>query len=493
MTKKLSYQEAFKATTLFGGIQFLQIIISIIRSKFVAILLGPTGMGVMGLLTATTSLISSLTNFGLSTSAVKDIASAQATGNKTKLSTIVIVFNRWLWITGIIGFLITLIFAPFLSQVTFGNKNYSVAFAFISITLLINQISNGQKGLLRGLRLLKHIAKSTLYGSIIGLFTTIPLYYFFKLDGIVPGLIVTALASLLLSWYFANKVKIKKIYVSKIRTFAEGKGMLKMGFMLSLSGLVASGSFYVLRAFISQTGGINEVGMYNAGFTIINTYVGLIFTAMVTDYYPRLASVSNNNLQCKEKINEQGEIALLILAPIIIIFLVFINWIIILLYSSKFIGIVNMMQWAILGIIAKAVSWSISIILLAKSESKLFFWNELIANIYMLALNIGGYRLFKLEGLGISFLIGYVLYSIQVYSLSNRKYKFSFNLSFLKILLIQSGLAISGFLIVKFAPQTVTYIVGIILILISSGYSLYQLNKRIEIKHLFNSLTNKSK
>ena len=70
MEQKCSYRQIVKATSLFGGVQFFQIIISVIRSKFVAILLGPAGMGVVGLLTATTGLVAGLTNFGLGTSAV---------------------------------------------------------------------------------------------------------------------------------------------------------------------------------------------------------------------------------------------------------------------------------------------------------------------------------------------------------------------------------------------------------------------------------------
>lgn len=68
--------------------------------------------------------------------------------------------------------------------------------------------------------------------------------------------------------------------------------MMLMGFMISLSGLVTLIAAYLLRIFINRTGNVADVGLYSAGFTIINTYVGMIFTAMGTDYYPRLSVVS---------------------------------------------------------------------------------------------------------------------------------------------------------------------------------------------------------
>ena len=349
-----SYRQIMKATSIFGGVQVFNIIISIIRSKFVAVLLGPAGMGIMGLLTSTTGIISSLTNFGLGTSAVKDIAAAFGTNDEKRIGLIITTFRRLVWITGLLGLFTTAIFSPWLSQLTFGNKDYTLAFVWISATLLFNQLSSGQLVVLQGLRKLNYLAKANLSGSFIGLFITLPLYYFLGLDGIVPGIIGTSILSLLMSWYFSRKVKIERAVLNRSQTFAEGKNMLKMGFMISLSGLLTVGASYIVRIFISRTDGVEQVGLYNAGFAIINTYVSLIFNAMATDYYPRLSAVANDNKRCKQTINQQAEIAILILAPIMIAFLVFIKWVIILLYSKQFIPVNSMIQLISLGMFCKA-------------------------------------------------------------------------------------------------------------------------------------------
>ena len=83
--------------------------------------------------------------------------------------------------------------------------------------------------------------------------------------------------------------------------------------MISFSGLIAIGVSYIVRIFISNQGGISEVGLYSAGFAIINTYVGLVFTAMGTDYYPRLSAVAHSNKECKKTINQQAEMTILLL------------------------------------------------------------------------------------------------------------------------------------------------------------------------------------
>jgi O-antigen/teichoic acid export membrane protein len=52
--------------------------------------------------------------------------------------------------------------------------------------------------------------------------------------------------------------------------------------LLTLSGLLTLLSTYLIRFLLK--GGLEQVGYYNAGFTL-NSYVGVIFTVMSTDYF----------------------------------------------------------------------------------------------------------------------------------------------------------------------------------------------------------------
>lgn len=479
-----SYRQIMKATSLFGGVQVFNIIIAIVRSKFVAILLGPAGMGIVGLLQSTIGIIVSITNFGLRTSAVKNIAAAVGTNNLTRVSTVITVLKRLVWFTGLLGAFITFIFAVWLSELTFGNTDYTVAFRWLSVTLVFNQLSNGQSVLLQGFRKLKLLAKSSVLGSFIGLLITVPLYYYYGIKGIVPVLIISSFITLLLSWYFSREIPLEKVEVDITKTITEGKNMMFMGFMISLSGMLTVGAAYIIRIYISNTGGVAQVGLFTAGFAIIGTYVGLVFSAMGTDYYPKLAEVADDNKKATLMMNQQAEISLLILAPILSIFLIFINWIVILLYSTKFTPINGMVHWAALGMYFKAASFSIGYILLAKGASKIFFLSELVANIYIILFNILGYKYFGLDGLGISFMISYIILLFQVYFIAHYKYKFMFKGEFYKIFGVQFFIGLVCFFIIKFIPSTWAYVFGVIFIFISAWYSFKELDKRIDIKSL---------
>jgi O-antigen/teichoic acid export membrane protein len=476
-----------KVTSIFGGVQILSIVISVIRSKFIAVLLGSEGMGIVGLINATTGTIASLTEFGIGTSAVKNISAANASNDTSRLAMVSSVLHRLVWITGLLGSLVTLVFAKGLSRLTFGNGSYTLAFIWISITLLFTQLTSGQFALLQGMRKVQYLAKANLIGSLLGLFISIPIYFIWGLNGIVPAIIISSIIALVISTFFSSKINIKKVSVNSFMLRTEGVNMLRMGILISLNGLFAMGASYFVRIYINHLGGLTQVGLYNAGFAIINTYVVMIFTAMSTDYYPRLSGIADDNNKVKKTINQQAEIAILILAPILTVFLVFISWIVILLYSSKFLEINEMIHWAALGMFFKATSWAINFILLAKGESRLFFWSELITCIYMFVFNILGYKFWGLEGLGISFLIGYLIYTFQVFIIAKRKYSFSFNSKFYEIFFTQLLILTMCFITIKTISKSYAYLFGIIFIIISCVISFRELDKRIGLKAVFHT------
>lgn len=475
------YRNIFKATSLFGGVQLFKILIQIINQKIIAILLGPTGMGISGLFTSTISLIQALTSMGLSSSAVRSVAEADGSGDNEKILKVVTVLRKLVWGTGLLGMILVIILSPLLSKLAFGNLDFTIPFIFLSLTLLFQQLSAGQSVILQGLRRLKDLAKSSILGSFFGLIISAPIYYFFGIKGIVPTLILNSITMLGLTWYFSNKLKIKPIKINPKQTLLEGKDMLKMGLVMSLNNILVLGVGYTIRLYIMKLGGTEEVGLYTAGFAIVNGYVGLVFTAMGTDYYPRLAAVNKNDSKCIQTVNQQAEISILIIGPIIILFLLLAPYTITLLYSNKFIPITGFMQWAILGMLFKSSSWAISYIFIAKAHMKSFAINETIANIIVLLFNIIGYSIWGLNGLGVAFSLSYLIYFIIVYYKAKLKYGFKFSSELIATKTKFILLSLICFYIMYFNKSNINVYVVIIIALISIIYSLYKLNSKINL------------
>lgn len=419
-----SYRNILKNTSLFGGVQVITIIISVIRSKFVALLLGPEGIGISGLYASSMAMIKSGTAMGLETSAIKNVAEAHGTGDRERVGHVTSVVRKLVWVTGLLGVAVAVAMSPLLSKWSFGDYSYTLPFVVVSAFLLLEQLKSGNMVLLQGTRQLRSLAKANVYGAALGTVTALPLYYFLGTAGIVPAMLVASATVLLLSRHFARKVDAPRERVGLRAALGEGRGMMSMGVTMSLTSLLGLVVAYAVRAYIRSLGGLDDVGFYNAGYTIQGTYVGLIFTAMATDFYPRLAAVNRDNKMCALLANRQADVAVTIMTPLLCFFLVYMPYVVILLYSKDFAPTNDFLVYSIPGMLFKALSFSISYIFVAKADIKQFAFNEIAIKCINTPLYIVAYRLGGLPWLGAAFSANYFLYALLVYAAARRRYGF---------------------------------------------------------------------
>lgn len=476
-----SYRSIFKATSLFGGVQVYQILIQIIKSKFVAVLLGPAGVGIMGLFQSGLQLVQQISSMGLANSSVRDVSEANGSNDIQRIAKTVTVVRKLVWITGLLGLIIVACCSPLLSKFSFGNYDYTIPFIILSVTLLLDQLSAGQRVVLQGMRRLKDLAKCTAFGATFGLITSVPLYYWLGIDGIVPTLILNSACSLTLSWLYSRRIKVEKVQISPKQTLEQGKQMLVMGISMSLSGIFSSVVAYAIRGYIQGSGGVEQVGLFQAGFAIMTTYVGMVMNAIATDYYPRLAAINKDNEKCREAVSQQGEIGVMILAPMLTCCLVFMPFVLKILYSDSFLAATEYISWACLGMMLRLAAWVISYLFVVKAESKLFLKLELSANIYYLVFSLAGYHLGGLTGLGIAFAMEYVVYFIQCYLIARKRYDFRFSNSFIKCYGIQLLLVIACLAIVMVFDGWMKYTFGSVIIALSCYLGLKGLNQRMNL------------
>ena len=192
---KTSYKHILKSTFLFGFVQIFNILIKIIISKSVALFLGTEGMGLIGIYNSTVNLFKSFAGLGISQSAVKDIAENNVAGETEKRDTIITIVNKLILFTGLLGGVVIIIMSPYLSKTSFGTTEYTLPFILLSIVVFLTIINEGQLAILKGLRMLRILAKASLWGAFAGLFVSVPLYYIWGLKGIIPSLIAIALVS----------------------------------------------------------------------------------------------------------------------------------------------------------------------------------------------------------------------------------------------------------------------------------------------------------
>jgi O-antigen/teichoic acid export membrane protein len=487
---KTSYNQIVKSTGLIGGSEIVIIIIKIVKTKLVAILLGPLGVGISGLFDSTLGLVGTITKLGIGFSSIRDIAQAAGTNDIRRISRTLKVLRTWVWFTGILGLTTVVVFSKQLSIWSFGDQRHQISFIILSVVLLVMAISGGQLAILQGLRKISDLAKAKVFGVLMGLFVSIPLYYIYGIDGIIPAIILNSLLALLISWYFSRKINIIPVEMTIKEKFSGGIDMIKLGFFVVVSGLVSTGSLYLVRIVIAQKLGEESVGFFQASWSISTMYIASVLGAMATDYYPRLSAIINDKVQMSKLVNEQTEMALLIAGPLIVGMIGFVHLIILVLYSNKFLPAVPMLEWQLAGTFVKVISWPLGFVLLALGKGNKFVISEaLYFASYLLLIYVGWDFLF-LEVAGTAFLVAYIIYLAYVLYECRKLIMFSYSRINFIILGVTSVLVIFSFMSSRFITSPDSHFVSGVILIVSIVFSYFLLKKIISFKEIYAKIRN---
>lgn len=486
-----SYRQIFKSTSLFGGVQVIVIMIGIVKTKFIAIWLGTEGIGILGLLNSPLNLIISISGLGIAFSSIRNISEAHVSSDNKSKERITSVVLKWSLFAGLLGLIVTLALSPLLSKWSFGDQEYTVAFIWLSVVVLLQIQSQGLNAILQGSRRLKELAKSGLFGAVLGLLASLPLYFFLRTKGIVPSIIISAVAAFIISFHLTKNLRRGNDKITIKETYFSGIKMVKLGLLFTGAGVLASLNSYVINALISSKEGIAQVGLYNAAWSITGQYTSLIFSAMATDYFPRLSTIHRDNHKVKELVHQQAETALLIMTPLLVLIIMLMPFVIKLLYTDAFIPVVSLSIILILGMPFKAMEYSMGYVFLSKGEGRLYITMQIIFAIIILTFNIVFYSFMGLNGLGVSFILYYFIFMISSFIMLNRKYDFNLSKKFVFIFLVNLSFVILAFIFNTLDRLPSMVVLSTLILIVSVVYSIKQLDKVIDFRSFFSSLVNR--
>lgn len=412
-----------------GGTQIFTILCSIIRSKLVALWIGPAGFGLMAIFNSATELLTQITSLGIRGSAVRNVAAS--TGNAESTARIVHIVSRWgLWL-GLLGLVVTTLLSPVLSIISFGSMGYTGSFILIGVAVFLNTFCGAQMAILQGLRRLNRLSRATVSGAVAGLVITAPLYYLLRLDSIVLGILVYSAVTALAIWHYRERPDDTSVKVSRADIKKEGSSMIRLGFFITLSDVINQLAVYIFVSWLNARAGGDVVGYYQAGNTLFNRYVSVVFTAIAMEYYPRLASRPDSVKRTSVFVAHEMKLAVWILFPVVLCFIAALPLIIRILYLSDFLVIAPFVSIAIVGTIFRAVSWCMAMVILARGDGKTFIISEGLSAVTAVTANVLAYRLAGLVGLGFSYVAWYMVYTAIVAVIYRRRYHMSLNLSVL--------------------------------------------------------------
>jgi enterobacterial common antigen flippase len=203
-----SYRAILKSTLVMGGSSVVSILLGIVRTKVLALLMGPAGVGLAGLYTSTTNLVTAISGMGIGESAVRSIAASAETGDRGSLSRTASTVGRASLMCGLAGLVFLLAFSPTVSRWTFGDAGHTWDLALLSITVVLGAVSGGQLALIQGMRRIGDLAKINILGAVWSTVISIPIIYVLHACGVALFLLAASAAFVVTCWWYARALDV---------------------------------------------------------------------------------------------------------------------------------------------------------------------------------------------------------------------------------------------------------------------------------------------
>lgn len=408
---RASYRQIFKATSIIGGAQVTSIAIGVARTKIFALLLGPAGVGLLGLLTALMTAASTVAQMGMGAVGTRQIAEAHASGDRQRTAIArraLLIATLFLSVLG--AGTVWLIREP-LATYGLRDPGLSGAVGWVALGVGLSVAALAQASLIQGMRRMWELALLQIGGALLLTLIGLPLVWWFGEAAIPFYVILTPLSAFVLGHVFVARLeKLPRIDPTLRELSAQWRMFLVFG--LPMMGAAVAGTLTTLwiQATIKSTLGIEALGLYVASNTIAMQYAGLVLTAMAGDYFPRLSGTIEDHPAARQLVNQQTEVALLLSGPLILGMFALAPWVIHLLYSEAFAPASAVLRWQAAGTLLKVVTWPIGFILLAQGAGKTFFVTEVLTMLVMAVATAALVNEFGVVGAGMGYVAAYAFY-----------------------------------------------------------------------------------
>ena len=495
--KTSAYRRIVSSTAIFGSAQILNILVNIIRGKLVAYILHSAGMGIASIFTSAANTIQQFALMGLNMSAVPSISQANNDADPQVLAFTIRLVRRIVLLASLLGLIVTVVLSPVLAHTSFNDQSYIPYFILLSLSVFFNVMGTGEMAVMQGLRRYKLLAFCSVVPPLCGLLLSVPIYFIWGIQGIVPAMIVVNLVYFVVirMLSYRNKQSAPQERISMKTMWTQGRGIIKFGAIMTFGSLLGTLTTYALIAFISNVGSIEDVGFYQASNVITSQYTGLVFTAMATDYYPHLSSLVKTNMrEAVRVINQQTEIIMLIIAPLASILILTAPLAIRILLTEEFLSIERMICFIGLASVFKALCFPRDYIIFAKGDNKIIFWVETVWGCTKTFTIMGAfYYYLGLDGLGYGALCVSLVDVTVSLVLIPWRYGFRFTRKTINLIIVTSIMATICLLGSLIPSPVEKYAVMGITTLVCTVYCGIQLNKRMELRAIISRIKNRHK
>lgn len=397
-----------RAMGVFSGVRIVSILCSLVRNKVLAVLVGPAGMGLVILFNSIVDMVAQSTRLSIDQSAQRSISQASA----AQTNVIIAVVRRWsLWL-GLLGSAVMVVLSPLFSLWSFDTTDKWHLFCLLAVVPFCLTVSSAIGAQNQGLRRFKALASSGIATSLVGLVVSVALIAWLRIDSIVWVIVVYGLSSL--GGALLYRPRIPRTVVDRETVIRKGRNFIRLGAQITVAWFFAQLTSYLFVLYLNDFDSTSVLGVYQAGYALMNSYVGIVFTALFVEYYPRLSANAHSPSRLSLTATHELRLTLVLLTPLLCLLILLAHPVIHIIYSADFDAIVPYVVAACTGIVFRASSWCLAYVILAAGDGRSYLASEIVSSLVGLVLNVVGFRFGGFLGLGLAYVAWYAVYTLIV-------------------------------------------------------------------------------
>jgi len=368
-SKSSTLKKTLKSIIILCASQVATTLVAIIRNKVLAVILGPSGVGLIAQLTTAQNFISSVVPMGMQVGTISQLCQLKS---QSLIAQCIATSQKVFFWLSMITTVVCLIFIKPITSITLGTNEFFLYMIpmLLGVPFLI-QSNVWQSYLLANLEI-KIYSKIGILTSFIGLIIVVPMVLIWGLWGAIINVLFIAAINYIIYAIYANKTISTSLKAEiksapfNVETF---KILRRFGWANLPVLALDLGIPFLIRIQIIRDLGLTSNGIYQAVLAISGALLTMPFNALTTYSFPTLSKLSDYR-EINGEVNTFSRLLLLICTFSCLIVLLFKDMAVQLLFSPKFFLAVGLLSWQVIGEFFKIVAMAIQLPLQPKERFK---------------------------------------------------------------------------------------------------------------------------
>lgn len=401
MLKKLKQNVLLKVLSLNSFSVGTSFVLGVISTKIVSIILGTSGMALLGSFRNFTSMNKSIATLGINNSLIKLFIE-----NKNDKRELSIVYSTFFWVflfLSIFTGIVILFFAKTFSEFLFFNSAFANPIRFFGLLLPLIVINTFWIAIYNGLEMFKRIVVIQIISNSLTFGLTAFLIWNNNITGGLFAIASGELLMVIVTFLFVIKDKSYfKFDLQKIIDKKYFRVIKKFSVMALLSAFIVPLTLMFIRNFIVKTHSIEDAGIWDATNKISGFYMSFFSSGLSLYYMPKLASLHTDS-EFKTELKSYFEFFVPSFFLILVAVFLFKGIILNVAFTNDFIKVKEVLIWQLLGDFFRVMTLAFGYQILVKSRVKKYFIIEIVFNLSYLLLSFYLIKSFSFEGALLSY------------------------------------------------------------------------------------------